>query len=524
MACSHADAGGQGDAEDIRELLACLIARKRELKNGDDAELVLRDAGEAEDEKELVSEALAALRKRLEDTGNCDKRREGIDALEAPVAEELGLFRDKAWYPSYKASDNAGFLEAAIAQLRLMRAEEALASSGGNATLVAGRPGETNPAVSVVVPVYNVENHIVETIGSLCAQTLGDIEIICVDDGSSDGSRDRLVRCAQEDSRILVYGQENKGVSAARNAGMSVARGRYLSFVDSDDRLVPEAYERLVCRAEADELDLLAFDAKTIFLNDEIARQNSDYANYYERSREYSDIVPGPKLVSAMVASGDYKPSPCLYLLRRSLIEGEGMSFHPAVIHEDNGFTFAAYMSARRAAHVKEPFYLRFMRDNSIMTKPKSFANVYGYYVCGVDMMRMLCDSAPDLEPETFQSALSLIYGVQRAARHTYFSLPWYAKGALLAMPNADREAFVKCMDADSVSFAARDRLRERDRKIREGEKSLAASERRVEKLEEKIEGLERRIEGLENSTSYRVGRVITAPGRKAKAAIRRNA
>ena len=81
----------------------------------------------------------------------------------------------------------------------------------------------------------------------------------------------------------------------------------------------------------------------------------------------------------------------------------------------------------------------------------------------------------------------------------------------------------MKCMDADSVSFAARDRLRERDRKIREGEKSLAASERRAEKLEEKIERLERRIEGLENSTSYRVGRAITAPGRKAKSVIRKN-
>lgn len=524
MACSHADAGGQGDAEDIRELLACLIARKRELKNRDDEESVLRDAGEGGDEKELVSEALAALRKRLEDTEDCDKRREGIDALEAPAAKELGLFRDKVWYPSYKASDNAGFLEAAIAQLRLMRAEEALASSSGNATLVAGMPGKTNPIVSVVVPVYNVANYIEETIGSLCAQTFEDIEIICVDDGSTDDSRDRLVRCAQKDSRILVYGQENSGVSAARNAGMAVARGRYLSFVDGDDRLVSEAYGHLVRRADADRLDLLAFDAKTVFLNDEIARQNSEYADYYERSREYSGVTTGPELVAAMVANDDYRPSPCLYLLRRSLVEDEGISFHPAVIHEDNGFTFGAYMSARHAAHVKEPLYLRFMRDNSIMTKPKSFANSYGYYMCGIDMMRTLGDSASDLTFEAFQSALSLVYGVQRAARHTYFSLPWYAKGALLAMPNAVREAFVKCMDADSVSFAARDRLRERDRKIREGEKSLAASERRAEKLEEKIERLERRIDELENSTSYRVGRVITAPGRKAKAAIRRNA
>lgn len=109
------------------------------------------------------------------------------------------------------------------------------------------------PLVSVVVPVYNAEPYLRECLDSLFGQTLKEIEIIAVDDGSTDGSGKILDEFAARDRRLKVIHQENAGVSAARNRGIKAARGRYLTFVDADDRIDRQAlgylcFERNVCK------------------------------------------------------------------------------------------------------------------------------------------------------------------------------------------------------------------------------------------------------------------------------------
>ena len=99
------------------------------------------------------------------------------------------------------------------------------------------------PALSVIVPVYNVEPYLARCLDSVLAQTERDIEVVCVDDGSTDGSHAILARYAAADGRIRVVTQENKGLSGARNSGLDVARGRYVMFVDSDDWIPPYAAE-----------------------------------------------------------------------------------------------------------------------------------------------------------------------------------------------------------------------------------------------------------------------------------------
>ena len=93
--------------------------------------------------------------------------------------------------------------------------------------------------VSVIIPVYNVEPYLKQCMDSVVGQTLKDIEIICVDDGSTDGSLDILKEYATEDSRIQIIEQKNAGAGAARNNGMRHATGKYLSFLDSDDFFEP---------------------------------------------------------------------------------------------------------------------------------------------------------------------------------------------------------------------------------------------------------------------------------------------
>lgn len=102
------------------------------------------------------------------------------------------------------------------------------------------------PLVSVIIPVYNVERYLAQCLDSVSHQTYQNLEIICVNDGSRDGSPDILRRYADEDARIQVIGKANGGVSRARNDALDCARGEYIMFVDSDDWGEPDACENAV--------------------------------------------------------------------------------------------------------------------------------------------------------------------------------------------------------------------------------------------------------------------------------------
>ena len=102
------------------------------------------------------------------------------------------------------------------------------------------------PKISVIVPVYNMEKYLAECLDSVLAQTFTDFEVICVNDGSSDGSAKILAHYAEKDQRIRILTQENKGLSGARNTGLDNAKGEYISFLDSDDTLPANALETMI--------------------------------------------------------------------------------------------------------------------------------------------------------------------------------------------------------------------------------------------------------------------------------------
>lgn len=113
--------------------------------------------------------------------------------------------------------------------------------------------------VSVIVPVYNAEKYLAQCMDSIVRQTLKEIEIICVDDGSADGSPKILEEYAQQDDRIRLVSQENAGAGAARNRGLSEAKGEYLSFLDADDFFEPDMLERAYRKAREQKAQLLVF-------------------------------------------------------------------------------------------------------------------------------------------------------------------------------------------------------------------------------------------------------------------------
>ena len=127
---------------------------------------------------------------------------------------------------------------------------------------------QLKPVVSVIIPVYNQEKYLRECLDSVCNQSLQNIEVICVNDGSTDNSKEILGIYAKRDSRIRILSQKNQGAGAARNLGMQIAKGKYLSFLDSDDIFEPLMLETMVRAIEKDNADVLVcrsdrFDTNT---------------------------------------------------------------------------------------------------------------------------------------------------------------------------------------------------------------------------------------------------------------------
>ena len=122
--------------------------------------------------------------------------------------------------------------------------------------------------VSVVIPVYNTEKYVREAVESIMNQTLRELEIIIINDGSTDNSLQVAEELAAADSRIQVYSQTNRGLSMARNAGITHAHGRYIYFMDSDDLLEKDAMELCYSKCEEKELDFVFFDAQSFFEED----------------------------------------------------------------------------------------------------------------------------------------------------------------------------------------------------------------------------------------------------------------
>jgi len=155
----------------------------------------------------------------------------------------------------------------------------------------------SSPKVSVIIPIYNTEPYLRECLESAVNQTLRDIEIICVNDGSTDGSPAILNEYADKDRRIKIINQENKGAGAARNAGLQTAVGEYLSFLDSDDYFMNSMLEKAYKKAKKNDADIVAFKFKRLNMQTgKISRARWRYNKKYFPQRypfSYKDAPEG---------------------------------------------------------------------------------------------------------------------------------------------------------------------------------------------------------------------------------------
>ncbi len=168
-------------------------------------------------------------------------------------------------------------------------------------TLCTGTQGEyrltykkARPKVSVIIPVYNVEPYLRECLDSVINQTLPDIEIICVNDGSTDKSGDILNEYAQKDKRIIVIHQKNMGSALARQSAMDIARGEYIKYVDSDDYIDLRTLEICYNEAKKDDVDILVHGAYAFNQDKQWVLSQLPYRLFTEQQFNWSNIVPYP--------------------------------------------------------------------------------------------------------------------------------------------------------------------------------------------------------------------------------------
>ena len=213
--------------------------------------------------------------------------------------------------------------------------------------------------LSIIVPIYNVEQYLRKCVDSLLAQDYEDYEIILVDDGSSDGCPDICDEYERMFDNIHVIHQTNKGLSAARNTGIAAAKGEYLCFVDSDDYWQQNVLGGLMNQIERDQLDVLRFKYQNV-------KENGEVFNPYKRDQrldnDYSDApTHGVSFLNSRMNTQCYA---VMFIMRRSLLDG--CLFTEGIYFEDTDWTPRMMVRAKRVASTDTIVYNYLMREGSI--------------------------------------------------------------------------------------------------------------------------------------------------------------
>lgn len=217
------------------------------------------------------------------------------------------------------------------------------------------------PKISIIIPVYNVENYLARCLESCISQTLYDIEIICVDDGSTDRSGEILSLYAAKDPRIQIIRKENAGVSAARNDGIRLSKGQWLMFVDSDDYLDPSACEVIWKESLSHESEIIVHGGFVI----------PDYPK--PESWKYWAVITDryyfPEFFFDVIQKRGANPFLWLQAYNRDLLERTGVWFEEGIsFGEDIIFQFETFPFAKGSAFIPDRvYYYRWYREGSLM-------------------------------------------------------------------------------------------------------------------------------------------------------------
>ena len=237
--------------------------------------------------------------------------------------------------------------------------------------------------ISVIVPVYNVEKYLERCVKSIAAQTYKDLEILLIDDGSTDKSGEMCDAFQQTDSRIKAFHKQNGGLSDARNYGIEHSAGEFISFVDSDDYIDEKMLETLHRLITENDADLAVCSAMDVFEGKEVTQVKEIKEFNLNKVESYKYML-----------RGDGIPSACNKLYKRQTVGN--VRFPVGKLYEDGFFTPQILKKVEKTAVTSKPLYYYFRRADSITTKPfrKGDLDVIEAYDKCVKQVKELCPEA----------------------------------------------------------------------------------------------------------------------------------
>lgn len=250
------------------------------------------------------------------------------------------------------------------------------------------------PVISVIIPVYNIEKYLPQCLDSVVNQTIKDIEIICVNDGSTDGCVKILQKYAAEDKRIQVINQENKGLSAARNAGLKAATAKYIAFVDSDDFVHPKFLEVLYQAIKTTNCDISGCDFTKIKNHKELKVSGNHKISIFSPA---IDVLLNKKnFIHFNVWNKLYNRA-----VLKDILFAEG------IYYEDWIFNTCVFAGVKSFAWVNANYYGYRISKNSIMRSSYSLKKVEDY-VTGIKIVhRYMQQKYPNLWQKVKQTRIS---------------------------------------------------------------------------------------------------------------------
>lgn len=275
---------------------------------------------------------------------------------------------------------------------------------------------------SVIIAAFNTEAYITKCITSLKNQTFQDFEALIIDDASTDSTHEVAKQAIGDDKRFsLLTFSENAGLSKARNLGLAHAKGDYVLFLDSDDYYDPKTLEILDTTITRTGAGQVFFCATTIYESHKLKVER--YEDQHSRAKTDA-VLPAQKMYVWMEQTKSFRPSACLYALKRSIILEDHLSFREGIIHEDVLFTLKAATLNHPCVFIPNELYIRRMRAGSTMTQKFSMKNVHGLFVSAQFLQAWIDEHAPEL-PEDFRAAfIARVFDTFNVAARYLFEIP----------------------------------------------------------------------------------------------------
>lgn len=222
--------------------------------------------------------------------------------------------------------------------------------------------------VSVIIPIYNVENYLDECIKSVLNQTYHNLEIILIDDGSTDSSKNICEKYQKVDNRIQLVSKKNEGQASARNLGIDMASGNYIYFLDSDDYIKESTIKEVIDYMEKNNADLCYFSGELL-----LEFNNPGWNKMmYKKEKKYNS-GDGISVMKELVNNNEYTCSNCMFISKTSLLHDNNIRYTEGYIYEDNFFAFLLGMYSKISCVYNKSLYVRRIRANSTMTELSVF-------------------------------------------------------------------------------------------------------------------------------------------------------